>query len=229
MEALKEKYAPSAVPKKANEIVNISGKDVDEVGMDKIREQQAQLKELRVIVLDGLCIGSQATGSSELDVVLDVGETCPKCTELDLSQNLFESWEEILAIVKQLPALTSLRVDGNRLFFAGLAHGSVPLNSFSNLKSLHFSSCLLTWSEVSKAERSMQESIADASTDANNHWLFPVYHRAITGRQSAFRGNDAVVAGEAGNDQPRGERVHEPGLDSRSDQPTITPTHQSQA
>ena len=39
-----------------NQPIRISGKEVEEVGFDKIRKQLAQLSELKIVILDGLCM-----------------------------------------------------------------------------------------------------------------------------------------------------------------------------
>lgn len=94
--------------------IKISGKIAEEVGFDKIRKKLAQLEELRIIILDGLCMcrpdarGEQWMQSGPMT---DVSKTCPKVTELDLSRNLFEEWREIAAVCEQLERLKSLRVE----------------------------------------------------------------------------------------------------------------------
>lgn len=104
LEALKNKYASASaedITATANEI-HISGKTVKEVGFEKIRQQLAELQELRVVMLDGACI---AAVDSDLD------EQNLKISELDLSRNLLESWYEITTICKSLRCLQSLRLE----------------------------------------------------------------------------------------------------------------------
>lgn len=103
-EALKKKYASSSaedIAATANEI-HISGKTVEEVGFEKIRQQLAELQELRIVVLDGARISV---------VESDLGEQNLKMIELDLSRNLLESWCEVTAICKSLHCLKSLRLE----------------------------------------------------------------------------------------------------------------------
>ena len=38
------------------QVIRISGKEAEEVGFDKIRRQQSQLDELKIVLLDGLCM-----------------------------------------------------------------------------------------------------------------------------------------------------------------------------
>lgn len=99
-----------------NQPIRISGKEVEEVGFDKIRKQLAQLSELKIVILDGLRMERPSArlkdGEEEWETGLtDVDEACPKATELDLSRNLFEEWREIPSICEQLPKLRTLRVE----------------------------------------------------------------------------------------------------------------------
>ena len=103
-EALKKKYASTSaedITVTANKI-HISGKTVEEVGFEKIRQQLAELQELRIVVLDGACI---AYVDSDLD------ERNLKIVELDLSRNLLESWYDVTAICNSLDCLQSLRFE----------------------------------------------------------------------------------------------------------------------
>ena len=75
---------------------------MEEVGFEKIRQQLAELQELRVVVLDGACV---ATVESDLE------EQNLKIVELDLSRNLIEDWREITTICKSLCDLKSLKLE----------------------------------------------------------------------------------------------------------------------
>lgn len=82
----------------------ISGKVAEEVGFDKIRLQLSQLHELKIIIVDGLRINcAEKDGKA-------IREVCPKIVELDLSRNLFEIWEEVVHICRELDDLRSLRL-----------------------------------------------------------------------------------------------------------------------
>lgn len=98
--------------------IRISGKEVEEVGFDKIRRQLARLDELKVVILDGLRIkeevkkaefreGWKLSGASEGEI----RKTCPSIVELDLSRNLLEDWYEVAFICQQLPNLRELKVE----------------------------------------------------------------------------------------------------------------------
>jgi hypothetical protein len=94
--------------------VHFNGKPAEEIGFDKIRRQLAQLSELKIIILDGLCMHRPEARQEEWlrgGEKKDVKEACPKAIELDLSRNLFEEWREVAAICEQLPGLRSLRVE----------------------------------------------------------------------------------------------------------------------
>ena len=103
-EALKKKYASTSaedITATANEI-HISGKTVKEVGFEKIRRQLAELQELRVVVLDGACI---------VAIDSNLGEQNLKIAELDLSRNLLESWDAVVALCSALRSLRVLRLE----------------------------------------------------------------------------------------------------------------------
>lgn len=124
LEALHNKYASessksttlSSHSESSEKPIIISGKVVEEVGFEKIREQLARLYELQIVLLDGLCIAgvlSDATAQQEsrwLQEVERIGKTCPQITELDLSRNLIETWAEIEGVCTALPKLKSLRI-----------------------------------------------------------------------------------------------------------------------
>jgi hypothetical protein len=84
--------------------IEISGKVVEEVGFDKIRQQQSQLHELKIVIVDGFRISyAESPGTT-------IRETCPKIVELDLSRNLFEKFDEVVRICAKLDHLRSLRL-----------------------------------------------------------------------------------------------------------------------
>jgi hypothetical protein len=95
-----------------NRPIRISGKEVEEVGFDKIRKQLADLSELKILILDGLCMERPiARAKYGAQGLTDVKDACPKAMELDLSRNLFEEWREVVSICEQLDKLWSLRVE----------------------------------------------------------------------------------------------------------------------
>jgi tubulin-specific chaperone E len=136
LEALRHKYASDSdlgvethdqASKMAYEISNrvkISGKEVEEVGFDKIKKQLSELHELRIVLLDGLCLSQPIDSktkaawnmgrelvSSASPLADDILRTCPRISELDLSRNLFEEWMEIAFISQNLKNLRELRLE----------------------------------------------------------------------------------------------------------------------
>ena len=96
--------------------INISGKTVEEVGFQKVENQLANLSELRVVALDGLCI----TGLLDRPWKYDDGEweverekleaMGLKIRELDLGRNLLERWEDVRGICTATSNLRRLSV-----------------------------------------------------------------------------------------------------------------------
>jgi tubulin-specific chaperone E len=108
IEALHQKYASEVTGRRdtliAESRIEISGKVVEEVGFDKIRQQLAQLHELKIVIVDGLRIATaEKTGGR-------IREICPKIVELDLSRNLLENYKEIVNICRELDNLRVLRL-----------------------------------------------------------------------------------------------------------------------
>ncbi|KAI4947535.1 hypothetical protein J4E91_006355 [Alternaria rosae] len=133
--------------------VQFNGKPAEEIGFDKIRRQLAQLGELKIIILDGLCMQRpEARGEGWLKggEMSDVKEACPKAIELDLSRNLFEEWREVAAICEQLPGLRSLRVDGIRLRDTSVSEPERArcLDAFKGITSLKLEDNLLPWADL---------------------------------------------------------------------------------
>jgi hypothetical protein len=105
--------------------VRISGKEVQEVGFDKINQQLSILSELRIVLLDGLLVSQPVDKETESQwasynedqkiyrsvVSAETTKTCPKIFELDLSRNLFEKLDEVALICHGLPRLSALRLE----------------------------------------------------------------------------------------------------------------------
>ena len=106
----------------AEEKIQISGKTVEEVGFDKINRQLAALQELKIVVLDGLCVA----GVNDFPREAEENSTDPthpsarwafveglrsknlSIVELDLSRNLLETWIDIIGICGALKHLAAL-------------------------------------------------------------------------------------------------------------------------
>lgn len=108
MEAVERKYATEEVDRrdelalKKEELQMAGGKIAYEVGFDKIRAQLAQLSELKIVIVDGMKVVKAENEEKK------IREVCPKIVELDLSRNLFQSWDEIIRISAELDNLKSL-------------------------------------------------------------------------------------------------------------------------
>ena len=102
--ALRRKYAPGAdQPTITDSQIEISGKVVEEVGFDKIRQQLARLDQLKIVIVDGLCIAAAETED-------DLEAICPHIVELDLSRNLFSCLVEIVHLCENFQELRRLRI-----------------------------------------------------------------------------------------------------------------------
>ncbi|KAK7535903.1 tubulin-specific chaperone-like protein E [Phyllosticta citribraziliensis] len=174
VQALKKKYAsdpadevnldivvtgpvPAHVPvNERGKVIKISGKEAEEVGFDKIRKKLANLQELRIVLLDCLCIArplpalleQAAQGNTDVTAanLTDVKDVSPKIHELDLSRNLFEEWREIASICIQLDRLTQLRADGNR--FRDITLDDTLSAAFCKVTSLSLEDTLLEWNQL---------------------------------------------------------------------------------
>ena len=129
VDALKKKYASkknsegSGVEKE----IRISGKTVEEVGFEKKRRQLAVLQNLKVAVLDGLCIAGVESTPQEGDILRhwslppsSTSGTSPKkptISLLDLSRNLLERWVDVESICSELKSLRTLQVKYVEIFF----------------------------------------------------------------------------------------------------------------
>ncbi|KAF2018686.1 tubulin-specific chaperone E [Aaosphaeria arxii CBS 175.79] len=145
-----------------NRPVRISGKEVEEVGFDKIRKQLAELSELKFVILDGLRMSRPVASRKESQNpsewngwptgLKDVSDACPKVIELDLSRNLFEEWREVVSICEQLDKLKSLRVDGNRFRDTTLTETEKERAraAFRNIKAVKMEDNFLPWDQVAE-------------------------------------------------------------------------------
>ena len=135
MQALSRKYVEGETAGHTNNAaaffdgkkLRINGKEVEEVGFDKIRARLADLRHLRVVLLEGMCIGDvvgkgEDKPKRETDSIED---SCPEITELDLGRNLFEEWREVVNIAEKLEKLRSLRAG-----YVSISFSSGDMRSF---------------------------------------------------------------------------------------------------
>ncbi|KAI0021534.1 RNI-like protein [Xylariomycetidae sp. FL0641] len=159
IQALQEKYTAELSHASA---IQFSGKVAEEVGFEKIRRKQAQLEELKYVVLDGMCITSVRKDGEP-----PIAETCPKVVELDLSRNLFQSLEVVVDICSELPNLRSLRLNGNRFQDVLNDHALDRAGkAFGNIKDLALEETLLSWQEICRISTKFQ-SLAGLSASTN--------------------------------------------------------------
>ena len=97
------------------ESITISGKTVEEVGFEKVQRQLAVLPELKIVILDGMCIKAITGLSPSPEGTQPWNKQRAwlgtlKMRELDLSRNLIESWADVLRINNALPHLRTLRL-----------------------------------------------------------------------------------------------------------------------
>jgi hypothetical protein len=141
LQALREKYISPQEATNA-EIVYISGKHAEEVGLEKLARRQAQLQGIHTLVLDRMCIRHR---ESDQEADQSVSSLCANITSLDIGGNLFESWDEVMLICRLFPRLSSLTLDGNRF------HNLESTNSdiqFPNIRYLGLTATLLSPDEV---------------------------------------------------------------------------------
>ncbi|OTA97930.1 hypothetical protein M434DRAFT_91656 [Hypoxylon sp. CO27-5] len=165
VKAVTEKYASEL--EKTN-VIKFSNKVAEEVGFDKIHRKQAQLAELKVVIVDGARI---AFAYSEGDK--PISQICPKIVELDLSRNLFQRVGTIVAICSELPVLRSLRLNGNRfqdiLTDEGLENAQ---SSLKEVKDLALEETLMSWEEICHIATKFQ-NLSTLSASANQLSYLP--------------------------------------------------------
>ncbi|OTB07598.1 hypothetical protein M426DRAFT_317903 [Hypoxylon sp. CI-4A] len=163
--AVTDKYASELAKTSA---IKFSNKVAEEVGFDKIQRKQAQLAELKVVIVDGACIASPCDEGEE-----PISQICPKIVELDLSRNLFQQISTAVAICLELPSLRSLRLNGNR--FQSVCYDDV-LNgagdSLKNIKDLALEETLMTWEEICHVASRFQ-TLSTLSASANQLSFLP--------------------------------------------------------
>ncbi|GMF18100.1 unnamed protein product [Phytophthora lilii] len=117
-------------------------KPIEFVGAKKLRTQQT-LQTIEKVSLAGCqiaALGEEAGGRP-------LSEVAPNLSEIDLSRNLFAAWSDVLAVLRELPALQTLILSGNRFALDG---GD---DEFANVKVLVLNQTLLAWSDVCKLAR----------------------------------------------------------------------------
>ncbi|PSR78869.1 tubulin-specific chaperone E [Coniella lustricola] len=161
LEALQAKYASEVTadhkPISSGPQIVISGKVAEEIGFDKIRKQQAQLGELKYVILDAMCIdaatakdrGQQQQQQQQHKEEAAIRDICPKVIELDISRNLFTDLGPVVDICSNLSDLRSLRINGNRFLDVLEVKGSQDAETaFQGIKELGLEETLLSWHDI---------------------------------------------------------------------------------
>ena len=114
LEALRFKYGGKVEEGFPEKRVEISGKIVEEVGFEKIRQQQAELRQLQIAVLDDLQLCGISRDSCKPESLRraqnQIAQTCPNIIELDLGWSLLETWQDVANICLPLTKLRILKV-----------------------------------------------------------------------------------------------------------------------
>lgn len=127
-----------------SEKVYFSGKQAEEIGFTKFSQRQANLQGIHTLVLDRMRI-KHALPSSEADNQAIAG-LCEHITVLDISGNLFESFDEIVALCGLLPKLQSLTLSYSR-FLVDRLPDTAPLAA---VRALSLSGTLLNEEELAR-------------------------------------------------------------------------------
>ncbi|KAF2486934.1 hypothetical protein BDY17DRAFT_245977 [Neohortaea acidophila] len=137
--ALKDKYMPDYHADQA-QIVYISGKQAEEVGFEKFSQRQSRLHGVHVLVLDRMRIKHAFQSDEEKSAIQHL---CADITELDLSGNLFEAFQEVLVLCKLFPKLRTLTLDSNR-FAVGGSYGDSGHGTLSVIATVKYLSLATT-------------------------------------------------------------------------------------
>ncbi|XP_052768740.1 tubulin-specific chaperone E-like isoform X1 [Mya arenaria] len=114
---------------------------VEMVGARKVNDLQGKLDELKEVALRGMLV--YGTLASD-----DISVLVPSIVDLDISQNLLSSWQQISEITKQLRKLKSLNVSGNVLEIPDRP-GDL-LENFSHITAVFLNRMGYDWAEVLK-------------------------------------------------------------------------------
>lgn len=117
LEAVKAKYGTSveSKTKASGDPIIIGGKQVNEVGFEKIAQQQSAWSDLPIVSLDGLRINCLFSKTSKLELPPNSspGDSLKdlKWKELSLANNLFDSWADIFELRHFVRELSTLGLE----------------------------------------------------------------------------------------------------------------------
>ncbi|XP_055949977.1 tubulin-specific chaperone E-like [Argiope bruennichi] len=142
--AIRIKYGKAddstVIPKLIN-LPQKSGQErhIEMVGMAKIMGKQSNFSQLTDIVLTGMLVNGPGKEN-------ELKELVPNVRDLDLSQNLFSTWDAVNGIVKQLPYLSILVLSKNRL---RIFEGEETIREiYKSLKMLVLNDVAYCWKEI---------------------------------------------------------------------------------
>ncbi|KAI4255704.1 MAG: hypothetical protein LQ352_002421 [Teloschistes flavicans] len=147
LEAVKAKYGTSveSKTKASGDPIIIGGKQVNEVGFEKIAQQQSAWSDLPIVSLDGLRINCLFSKTSKLELPPNSspGDSLKdlKWKELSLANNLFDSWADIFELRHFVRELSTLGLDGNR-FVKISQEADFPTGTFEQIQRLKLDSPL---------------------------------------------------------------------------------------
>ena len=144
-EALKNKYASETSnegPTQQDQI-RISGKTVEEVGFEKIRRQLASLQELRIVILDSLCIAGVRRTPFTDDMLPKADDTEflilePENELLNDHGNLRSSSPNDGSPESKRPRMKVVELDLSRNLFEHWADVAAICSRLTSLRSLKF-------------------------------------------------------------------------------------------
>ncbi|XP_022828735.1 tubulin-specific chaperone E [Spodoptera litura] len=111
---------------------------IEMVGFEKIHQKQKFDRLLEVCVHD-----------QNISKAGDVASLCPNVRSLDVSRNLFSNWREVIQLSAQLPDLTELDVNKNRMAIDMPEETMAQLSiNFANLEKLNISVCDYEWVDI---------------------------------------------------------------------------------
>lgn len=111
---------------------------IEMVGFEKIHQKQKFDRLLEV------CVHDQNVSKAG-----NVASLCPNVRSIDVSQNLFSNWREIIQLSSQLPDLSELDVSKNRMAIDMPEETLTQLSiNFTNLEKLNISVCDYEWSDL---------------------------------------------------------------------------------
>ncbi|KAI8053096.1 CAP Gly-rich domain-containing protein [Syncephalis plumigaleata] len=104
LEALRDRYTQTGVEVRDVKLTfDNSATIIETVGLDKIDKQQSQLDQLKIV-------GLYSRNVARPDPVGEVARVAPAIVDLDLSDNLFNNWDDVAAICSELVHLKELKL-----------------------------------------------------------------------------------------------------------------------